>query len=53
MGGVSLVGVDSTVSSVRSSSSLGCLLNNKVGDFELVDVETVDLSVGLGVLEET
>lgn len=31
---------------------LGCLLDNNVADNELVDIETVNLGVGLGVLEQ-
>merc|ERR1711936_986642 len=44
--------VDSTVSAVRSSAVLGRLVDTDVFDVETVDVEALELSVGLGVSEE-
>lgn len=50
---VSLVGVDSTVSSESSSVGLGGLLDDDVLDDELLGRELLGLSVGLGVLEQS
>lgn len=47
-----LVGVDSTVGSVSSSSLLGGLVDLDVRDDKSLLVKTLGLGVGLGVLEE-
>lgn len=47
-----LVGVDSTVSSVSSSSHLGGLVDLDVGDDQLGGVQALGLSVGLSVDQE-
>lgn len=49
---VTLVRVDTTVSTVRATAGLGSLLDHNVADNELFRVETLALSVGLGVLEK-
>lgn len=49
---VTLVRVDSTVSSVSPSSGLGGLVDADVLDEELFGVESLGVSVRLGVLEE-
>lgn len=40
-----------TVGSVRSSSLLGCLVDLDVLDDQVAGIETLGISVGLGVLE--
>lgn len=50
--GVTLVRVDTTVSTVRATAGLGSLLDHNVADNELLSLETLGLSVGLGVLEK-
>lgn len=53
MAWVAHVWVDSTVGSVCSSSLLGGLVDLDVLDDQVFGVETLCVSVGLGVLEET
>lgn len=50
--GVTLVRVDTTVGTVRATAGLGSLLDHNVADDELLSLETLGLSVGLGVLEK-
>lgn len=50
--GVTLVRVDTTVGTVRATAGLGSLLDHNVADDELLGLETLGLSVGLGVLQE-
>ena len=53
MGGVSLVRVDSSVRSERSSVGLGSLLNDNVLDDQVLNSDVLGLGVGLGVLEQS
>lgn len=50
--GVTLVRVDTTVSTVGATAGLGSLLDDNVADNELLGVKTLGLSVSLGVLEK-
>lgn len=50
--GVTLVRVDTTVSTVRAAAGLGGLLDDNVADDKLLGLEALGLSVGLGVLKE-
>lgn len=50
--GVSLVGVDPTVGTVCAAVSLWCLVDNDVSDDKLLCLESLALSVGLGILEQ-
>lgn len=50
--GVALVRVDATVGTVRATTGLGSLLDHNVADDELLGLESLGLSVGLGVLEK-
>lgn len=51
--GVSLVRVDSSVSSVCAAAGLGCLLDDNVADDKLLSVQSLGLSVSLGVLQQS
>lgn len=51
--GVTLVWVDTSVSSVCAATGLGSLLNDNVSDNELFSVQSLCLSVGLGVLQKS
>ena len=51
--GVTLVRVDTTVSTVRATAGLGCLLDDNVADDNLLGVKALGLSVGLSVLEQS
>ena len=53
MGGVSLVRVDSSVRSERSSVGLGGLLDDNVLDDQVLNSDVLGLGVGLGVLEQS
>ncbi len=50
--GVALVRVDTTVSTVRATARLGCLLDDDVADDELLGLKALGLGVGLSVLEK-
>lgn len=50
--GVTLVRVDTTVSTERATTGLGGLLDDDVADDKLLDLETLGLGVSLSVLEE-
>lgn len=50
---VALVRVDSSVGSVCAAAGLGCLLDDDVADDELFSVQSLGLSVGLGVLQQS
>lgn len=52
MDGVTLVRVDTTVSTVRATAGLGGLLDHDVADDELLSVKALGLGVGLGILKE-
>ena len=52
MAWVSLVRVDSSVSTVRAAAGLWCLLNLDVSDDEAIGVDLVSSCVALGVLQQ-
>lgn len=49
---VTLVGVDSTVGTVSAPAGLGGLVDADVADLNVLHVQALGLSVGLGVLEQ-
>lgn len=50
---VAHVGIDTTVSAVCAAALLGCLVDLDVLDDQVGGIETLDVGIGFGVLEET
>ena len=53
MAWVAHVGVDTTMGTVCAAALLGCLVDLDVVDDQVGGVETLDVRVGFGVLQET